>query len=303
MNEKEIKSLEIIDKLKAINLENSNVDDILRLVSTLYFPITQSEVRPHTIICRCRPGKGYTKWQEMTFKPIQYCKTAQRATLPNETAFYGIISDDMHMLENARAIGISECSNLADQGVESFGIEYITVSQWEVKAPLKVACIMGLHLFDGVSNNKLLIALKNDFRKSFKDNLYAELMSDFVSSEMSKHVPSGCDYQYYISASICHMLFYKCGYEGVVYPSVKLGGQAGMNIAIRPDVVPKKLRIGNIAYQCYYKNREHGFVDIEYIWDAYHKRCLKSKTNLTYEEIKKKIHLTEGEINELVKVN
>lgn len=302
MDEKEIKSLEIIDCLKAIDLENSNVDDILSLVSNLYFPITQSEVRPHTIICRCRPGKGYTKWQEMTYKPIEYCKTAQRATLPNETAFYGIISDDIHMLENARAIGISECSKLANQGIDSSGIEYITVSQWEVKAPIQVACIMGLHLFDGVSN-KLLTALKYDFRKAFKDNHYAELMSDFVSSEMSKLVPSGCDYQYYISASICHRLLYECGYEGVVYPSVKLGGQAGMNIAIRPDVVSKKIKIGHIATQCYYKNKEHGFVDIEYIWDAYHKRCIKNKSDLTNEDIKSIIHYTEGELNELGIVN
>lgn len=292
-------SLEVINKLKLLDLGAANLDYILQLVSEIQLPITQSEVIPKTVICRCRLGKGFKSWQEMTYKPIEYCKTTQRASLPNETVFYGVISDEWYDISSARAIGVSECSKLASEGVNSYGREQISVSQWHVKVPIKVACIMGEHLFDGVQNNKLLIDIKRNFVKQFKNDTYVNTIADFVASEFSKKVESGNNFLYSISAAITHTLLYTYGFEGVVYPSVKLGGQAGMNIALRPDVVSKKLRIGNIADQCYYKNNEHSYVDVEDIWDAYHKRYIIVGSDTPKDIIKEKIHLVDGELEDL----
>ena len=64
------------------------------------------------------------------------------------------------------------------------------------------------------------------------------------------------------------MLLHGFGFEAIAYPSVKLGGQAGLNMAIRPDVADSKLALFNIADQCYYKNAGHGIIRIESIYDV-----------------------------------
>ena len=121
--------------------------------------------------------------------------------------------------------------------------------------------------FKDVHNNRFLEFFKQDFIDTYY-NEEALLVSDYIVEEYSKNVPSGHDNEYKISALLTDKLLNKCGFEAVAYPSVKLGGQAGLNIPIRPDVADSKSKLLNIADQCYYKNGEHGIVRIESIYDV-----------------------------------
>ena len=52
-------------------------------------------------------------------------------------------------------------------------------------------------------------------------------------------------------------------FDGIVYPSVPMGGQAGLNIAITPKAVNRKLRFRRTLEQTLYKNRDQSFVRLE----------------------------------------
>lgn len=257
---------QIIECLKSIDLnDDSKTEDIKDLLQ-LRAPIVHATADVGYIVTRARRGQGYKEQKEMSYKPSNLCKTYQRASLPYHTVFYGILSDNESHLENARAIGLSECSILANAGINSIGREYIATSQWKITESINVACIISANSYKDVHNNRLLEILRQDFTDKFSDNDEALFISDFIEGEFSKRVPNGHDNEYKISAILTDMLFNK--FEAVAYPSVKLGGQAGLNIAIRPDVADSKLTLLKIADQCYYKNAEYGTVHIESIYDV-----------------------------------
>ncbi len=263
---------DIIQVLRSIDLnDNSKTGIIKELLYQLRFPIIMSEATVGSAVTRARRGHGFRNKKDMSYRPSSLCKTYQRATVPNQTVFYGILSDDERHLENARAIGVSECSVLADEGINSIGREYISTSQWIVTKSFKVACIISANSFKNVHNNRYLEYFRRSFINEFQDNDEALFVSDFIVEEFSKKVPSGNDNEYKISAILSDLLLNKKGVEAVAYPSVKLGGQAGLNIAIRPDVVDSKLKLLKIADQCFYKNAEHSIVCIESIYDVENK--------------------------------
>ena len=132
--------------------------------------------------------------------------------------------------------------------------------------------------------------MKSGFIKAFSHDEDAVLVADFISKEFSKIVPNGHNNEYKISALLADMMFYEVGMDAVSYPSVKLGGQAGMNVAIRPDVVDKKLRLIDIADQCYYKNGQQGIIRIESIYDLKSSNYLSSR-HLSDFDICRMIHI------------
>lgn len=260
---------DIIQRIRSIDLnDDSKTEEIRVLLSQLRYPIILSNAVAGSYVTRARRGKGYRDKNDMSYKPSSICKTYQRATLPNQTVFYGILSDDERHLENARAIGVSECSVLADEGINSRGREFIATSQWIITKDIAVACIISANSYKDVHNNRLLETLRQSFINKHQADEEALFVSDFIVEEYSKRVVSGHDNEYKISALFADMLLYGAGFEAVAYPSVKLGGQAGLNIAIRPDVADSNLALSKIADQCFYKNGGHGTIRIESIYDV-----------------------------------
>ena len=119
---------ELLNKLQSVDLKHSTPDDIRTMLEG--YPITPIEfiINKGTYILRARCGKGFTKRSELTYCPVKKCTQLQRATLPNKTMFYGVISDDQGHQENARAVCMSECSFLCREGIESIGREYFSIS-------------------------------------------------------------------------------------------------------------------------------------------------------------------------------
>lgn len=263
--------MEIIEPLKNIDFENATPDDIRNILYSKPLPTIQSEVIKGTYIVRARKGNGYTKRSQMTYCPVKFCSSIQRATLAGQTMFYGVISDDQAYLENARAISISECSKLTREGKESIGREKFTLSYWEVIKPLKVVSFIADSTFPEVQNNKLL----NDLRDVFKKLLFTDQEKDlirFISNEFSKVVTD--NKEYLISATISSDIINNTEIDGIIFPSVQLGGQAGVNIALSTKAVNSKLRfIRTIDHTLYYKNRDKSLLRMEKVTEN------KGKTN------------------------
>lgn len=263
----------VISELQKLPMVSENIQQIINLVRYLRFPIVESVAENGFTIVRARRGDGYRTQSEVSYKTASLCKTAQRASLPNQTVFYGVLSDDERHLENARAICVAECSKLYGEGILAAGREKITSTQWRITDDIRVACIMSANSFDGVTNNKLLENTKANFLANFSGDLDVLNIAEFVEHEFSKKVQTGNESEYLLSASIANALLYSYGFEAVAYPSVKFGGQAGLNIAIRPDVVDSKLQLLNIVEQCYYQNGTNAILRQELVFDIENKVC------------------------------
>lgn len=263
----------VISELQKIPMISENVQQIKELVRYLRFPIVGSVASKGFTIVRARRGDGYRTQSEVSYKTASLCKTAQRASLLNQTIFYGVLSDDERHLENARAICVAECSSLFREGILAAGREKMTSTQWLITDDIRVACIMSANSFDGVSNNKLLENIKANFLAKFSGDLDVLNIAEFVEYEFSKKVQAGNESEYLLSASITDSLLYSYDFEAVAYPSVKFGGQAGLNIAIRPDVVDRKLQLLNIVEQCYYQNGTNAILRQELVFDIENKVC------------------------------
>lgn len=262
--------MEIIEPLKNIDFENATPDDIRNILYSKPLPTILSEVIKGTYIVRARKGNGYTKRSQMTYCPVKFCSSIQRATLAGQTMFYGVISDDQAHLENARAISISECSKLTREGKESIGREKFTLSYWEVIKPLRVVSFIADSTFPEVQNNKLL----NDLRDVFKKLLFTDQEKNlirFISNEFSKVVTD--NKEYLISATISSDIINNTEIDGIIFPSVQLGGQAGVNIALSTKAVNSKLRFIRTIDHTLYKNRDKSLLRMEKVTEN------KGKTN------------------------
>lgn len=98
----------------------------------------------------------------------------------------------------------------------------------------------------------------------FNDLSFSSIERDlirFVSSEFSKVVTD--NREYLISATISSDIIDETNIDGIIFPSVQLEGQAGLNIALSPKAVNTKLRFKRTIGQTLYKNKDKTIVLIE----------------------------------------
>ena len=263
----------IIDKLKHIDFKNNTPEDVIRILQLRPIPTILSSVNKGVFILRSRKGGYFTKRSQMTYCPVEKCNSLQRATLAGSTMFYGVISDSQSHLENARAISISECSKLCREGISSIGREKFSISYWEVIKPLNVVSFIADTTFPEVRNNILLNDLREVFIKLSKSFVEEDVnVFRFISSEFSKVVKDENKEEYLISATIAtSILNNEAQIDGIMYPSVQLGGLAGLNIALSPRSVNRKLRFIRIIDNTLYKNREQSYLRMEKVTERWSK--------------------------------
>ena len=253
-----------LDALIKIDYITSTPDDVRNILADLTILYVPFYIRKGIYILRGRRGSGYTKRSQMTYCPAEKCFSMQRATLKGQTMFYGVISDDQSHQENARAIVTGECSKLCREGTSSIGRETISLSHWEIVKPLHVVSLINDETFTEVKDNIILNQLRDAFTLFHGEQNSSDEekeISKFISSEFAKKVNS--NNEYLISATIATDIVKDMGFDGIVYPSVPMGGQAGLNIAITPKAVNRKLRFHRTLEQTFYKNRGQSFVRLE----------------------------------------
>ena len=258
------KNMTTLETLRSIDFINSTPEDVRRKLVDLTILCVPFYIKKGIYIIRGRRGSGYTKRSQMTYCPTEKCTSMQRATLKGQTMFYGVISDDQSHQENARAIVTGECSKLCREGISSVGRETITLSHWEVVKPLHVVSLINDETFAKVNNNIFLNQLRDAFTLFHgKQNSSREEkeISRFICSEFAKEVKN--ENEYLISATIATDIIKDMNFDGIVFPSVPMGGQAGLNVAITPKAVNRKLRFRRTLEQTLYKNGDHSFVRLE----------------------------------------
>lgn len=257
--------MDIVQQLEHLDLKSATPDDVRKIIGQAPLLCVPYIIKPGNYLLRARKGGGYTKRSQLTYCPVRKCTSMQRATLANHTMFYGVISDDQSHQENARAISVTECSSLCREGIKSVGREKFTVSHWEVVKPLRIVSLVTDYAFPNVTNNNLLNLLRNAYLAihSGANSTDGEKdLAEFISKEFSKPVKES--YEYLISATIATDILTDTDFDGIVFPSVMLGGQAGLNIALTTKAVNMKLRYVRAIEHSLFKNGDKTLVRIEY---------------------------------------
>lgn len=255
-----------IEELRNLDLKSSNPDIVRRILNEFAILCVPFYIKKGVYILRARKGGGYTKRSEMTYCPVDKCTTLQRATLAGQTMFYGVISDDQSHQDHARCIAASECSKLCRDGIRSIGRETFTVAHWEITKPLHVVSLITDNTFPNVHDNILLNQLREAyvlFHGNNNSSLEEKEISQFISDEFSKVVKNDESYKYLISATLATDIINDMGFDGIVFPSVQLGGQGGLNIAIKPQAVNNKLKFVRTIEQSLYKRKDKSVLRIE----------------------------------------
>lgn len=256
---------EIVSELKSLDLSTYPKEKILALFQSVGeiadFPL---KFGPGKMIMRARPnynGERFEKLDDYSFKPQWANKTYQRASTPAQTMFYGtVISDgaDQEEVETRRITGLAETIPMMRDKTKS-GYQKISFGRWELTDELHLMAIIQKEKFAEVSKyvHEMATAYSAYLKKIDEKVASRSLQfTNFLADEFSK-LEIAADHDYMISALFSEQAIGK-GFDGVFYPSTRIGGR-GFNIAITPEST-KKLVLRAAGECSIYKLRDHTIV-------------------------------------------
>lgn len=252
----------IIQKIKNLDLSIYPREEILSLFRQVgkigHIVVTFHRGKS---VMRARPNYNdgrFEKKSDYSFKPQAFNKTYQRASTPEQTMFYATsIPENVPQgeLDNMRVIGVAETIPMLRDKTKS-GYQKISFGRWYVHEDIHLIAIIQKERYADESSytKELAEAYKQFVQTAPKEILETSLaFSSFLADEFSKEEIQH-DYDYIISALYTELVT-QSGFDGVLYPSVRMGGQ-GFNIAITPEAT-KKLGL-YVAGECsIYKLNDH----------------------------------------------
>lgn len=236
------KDLLACKRLSNLDLSTFPIEEIKAIFENgIGLPATNVTIAKDVLIGRSRTQIGLSSYKEITYLPSNKCKYYQRASIPNKSVFYGVISSDKYDINNCFLISASETTKIADPE------KVFTTGFWRVKQSLKCISLIADNTFHTEKKNPLINQIREEMIKTlckFSSPYEAQKLIRYFGKEFSKTCNQECDYL--ISALLSDLLFDKFGYEAILYPSVQVKGKYGLNVAIRPDVVDKKLKFEKV---------------------------------------------------------
>jgi len=136
----------------------------------------------------------FDKVSRISYKPKGMNKKYQRASVPNDTMFYGIFIDNVNKItEKVLSAGFEAVELLREN---KSGQEIITVSNWRVEKTL------------------VLFSVSQDI----------SIAHTYLANEFSKRVDKNHTQEYMISAIMSELIAEQGIYDGIIYPSVQTKG-------------------------------------------------------------------------------
>ena len=249
---------DIISQLSTIRLEDTPECRGLvhRLVDSV-FPIQwlHHPIKTGTIISRCRKAAPNIEKESFGCKPPELVNNFQRASIPNQSVFYGAVGD--RDAEDGDFIAMMETSSLHRNGLDK-GQEEIFVSRWIVTKDIDMALICHPNVFVDANENSTVNAMQENYKRRLPDYpaeqdfipVFDKLV-EFVSGQFAKKIPEGDNSQYMISSYFAHNALLTD--SGIIYPSVQVNGKLGFNVALRPDIVKNSLEFIGAKKHILYK--------------------------------------------------
>ena len=248
---------EIISQLSSIQLENApKCKGIVHRLVDSVFPIAwlHYPLKVGTIITRCRKNAPNLEKESFSCKQPETITDFQRASIPYESVFYGAVGDGS--VEYGDFIAMLETSTLHRKRL-NLGQEKIDVSRWRVTNKIDMVLICHPKVFVDTNNGAVNTMQRNycrllpeypaepDFIPLF------DKLVEFIAGQFAKRVPEGDNSQYMISAYFAHNTLET--ESGIIFPSVQVDGNLGINVALKRDVVENNLEFIGAEKHILYK--------------------------------------------------
>lgn len=265
------KTKAIIKELESLDLTQYPYQKVRDLIGSIGSTATLiNTLHSGKIVMRARPNFGEERFSEVSqisYKPLEYNKTYQRASTPFNTMFYGsTISENIapKELSIARVIGLFETLPIM-RDINLSGEQIITYSTWRVVKDIPLISI--IHYKDFQRENSYATKQRADFEDFLSKYPHeigekARLVNGFLAKQYAKDVTPH-DYDYLISAIYAEMGVVNGLAAGVIYPSVRTGGD-GFNVAIHPHFIDNGYLVPEVVGECIiYKKGKTTIVDNE----------------------------------------
>lgn len=230
-------------------------------------PGDEAKQIPFHEIMRVRPNENplevFNTRNSLSFKPQERNRTFQRASTPEQTMFYGSLSDHptKNSIPNRMTSTMEGIPWLRDP--HSVGKQKVTYSKWIINGDIGLCPVIFNKEYAGnrhVATNldRSVKAIKQN-NPEFADDIL--LFYEFIASEFAKMHVDSADINYLVSSIYTKIVLERVAghYDGILYPSCRMHGE-GTNVAILPDSTEKLDLI--VAGECMvYKNGEHVIID------------------------------------------
>jgi hypothetical protein len=245
---------ETIKKLESLNLKVYPINDIYRHITSFgEFGSIIVNYNPGKVIMRARPlrdDETVLKVADLSYKPAEKNLTYQRASIPFRSVFYGCTiseNEEDKELMNNRVIGVFESTPWLRDKTRK-GVQKIAFGRWVVNQTLNLVAVVNKEdFYNSNSYTRELVDGFKEYIHSYPDfKKKTLLVSGFLANEFGKSNITD-DSDYLISAIYTDIVISN-GFDGVLYPSVRLDGR-GFNVAISPLSVRNKLRL-EVAGEC-----------------------------------------------------
>ncbi|SFB86175.1 hypothetical protein SAMN04487891_10399 [Flagellimonas taeanensis] len=203
----------------------------------------------NSIILRARPNKDcprFTDTQELSIKPARYNTDFQRASTPRKTMFYGVYmsqpsQNELDIMRTTAAYETIPEIRLPNNPYSG----KLTLGYWTNHEPLNLIAIM--HKKQYTEINPYSMEVFHAYREHLANgdkNLMQKSIAfyDFLADEFSKKDIRG-NYDYKISALFSEAAS-RNSVDGIIYPSVRLGGMS-FNVALN-ELAIKKLKLDSV---------------------------------------------------------
>lgn len=239
----------VIKELSSLDLLNSSAQDVQAILSKLYAkPIAAPlcDYPADTVIVRGRPitSTEQIKYKhELSYVPAEKNKKYQRGSTPNQTMFYGILSDT-HDTQFVGCLG-EICDCLRDPNPED-GEYYAIISFWIVRETISLFTIINPESQNNKSDNlKRMADELNLFVEKYKDYFDKEdvtSLQKFMYQQYNKKALA--EHDYWIPALFTMDLIKSGNIDGILYESAQAADAQLDNVlclAIKPESVDTKL--------------------------------------------------------------
>ena len=263
-------SKEILKQLGRLDLIERQEAKARELMSKLgRFGFFAKTLNPGDSIIRARPNYNDERFflkSDYAYKPQHLNLDYARASTPNQTMFYGCLQKSISKKERKKGLtgrhiaALETFEWLRSRTTSCFQI--VSFVNWVVSQPMKVGVIVKKkYYFKRTEFTSEIVSL---FEESLKNSPelkdYTIAVLDFFAKQFKRYDANSKHSYRYILSALFSELVARTELDGIMYPSVRVGGK-GFNLAIKPDAVNNKMELKG-AGECHiYKKKLKTFVN------------------------------------------
>jgi len=221
-----------IEEIRAIDMKNSwAYEQVIHAILKIEkLPIILYKVPVDSFIYRARINAKtdlFTKVSEISAPKKKHVLNFGRANKPSQVLFYGSETRPVAYLEFS-----TQLSKTVPIGEEAM----ITLGAWKLLKEIQLVLVFNPLLPRDNYYNKLHGAAFDDFISQSPVELRKGTIKffEFIGSEYAKLAEENCE-SYLITCAYSNIIFAYKESDGIMYPSVPLGGK-GFNVALKEDI-------------------------------------------------------------------